>query len=179
MACHELEITADVSDALTWVLGDAPTGAEPVVVVAASLDKLAKGYGLSESGQFDEDPLERADLPAAAMALLHHLFDGRASELTADALRDRLGGLLVELAGDRDARRRLNSNATPTEIDLLKAGQIYWNLEARGARSGLPLRGGTITTKVGSGSKLVKADIKVPDADRDFATMMWTARVNQ
>src|SRR6478735_1126807 len=50
MAWPELQITADLSAALSWVLGDAPSTPAPVVVVAACLDLLAKGYGLSESG---------------------------------------------------------------------------------------------------------------------------------
>lgn len=60
MAWPELQITADLSAALSWVLGDAPSTPAPVVVVAACLDLLAKGYGLSESGHIDWDPLVHA-----------------------------------------------------------------------------------------------------------------------
>ena len=95
MAHPELEITGDLSDALAWVLGAVPSTVDAVVVAAACLDRLAKGYGLSESGRMDWDPLEKADLPAPAAALIHQLFAADAPELTADHLRDGLRILAV------------------------------------------------------------------------------------
>lgn len=179
MAGPELEITVDLSDALSWVLGDAPTAPEPVVVVSAYLDSLAKGYGLSESGQIDDDPLGRADPPAPAVALIHHFLAEDEPEIKADALRDRLYEVFVGLAQDPGARRTLNKNQPLTEVGLLTLGQIYWNLEARGLRAKLPIRPGRITTMSKTGSQQIEADIKVPNANKDFATMTWTARVNE
>lgn len=179
MGPAEIEITADLSDALGWVLGAAPTAPEPVVVVAACLDALAKGYGLSESQMIVEDPLERADLPAPALEMLQSLLAAGGSEIDADALRNLLYTVFGQLAQDRDARRHLNSNQPLTEVGLLMVGQVYWNLEGTHDRPGLPIRPGKITKADRSGSRQVAADIPVPGVNMDFATMTWTARVNQ
>lgn len=179
MTCSELGITGDLSDALGRVLGAVPSAVDAVVVVAACLDRLAKGYGLSESGRLDWGPLEKADLPAPAQALIRQLFAGGAGELTADHLRDGLYEALVRLAEDRVARKTLNANSPLTDLELLHLGQIYWNLEARGARARLPLRPRRISSGSKPGAAPMPADIRVPNADRDFATMTWTARVNE
>ena len=140
MACSELEITGDLSDALGWVLGAVPSVVDAVVVVAAGLDRLAKGYGLSESGRLDWDPLEKADLPAPAQALIRQLFAGGAGELTADHLRDGLYEALVRLAEDRAARKKLNANSpldgsgvAPPGPDLLELGSAGRPLPAAAA----------------------------------------------
>ena len=179
MGPSDLEISADLSEALGRVLGEVPTKPEPTVVVAACLEALAKGYGLSESLQIDHDPLERADLPAPAKAVLEHFFASGGSGTDAGAVRDRLYDLLAELAEDRDARKQLNSNRPFTEIELLTVGQVYWNLEGTPGRDRLPIRPGPITVVDATGSRQAKADIPVPGANKDFATMKWTARVNQ
>lgn len=179
MGSSELAITADLYEALRRVLGEDPTAREPIVVVAACLDALAKGYGLSESLQIDQDPLERADLPAPAKAVLSLYCAAGGSDIGAAALRDRLYHLFAELAEDRDARRQLNSNRPLSEVELLTVGQVYWNLEATRGREKLPIRPGPITTVAPTGGRQAKADIPVPGANKDFAVMTWTARVNQ
>lgn len=180
MGPSELAITADLSEALSQVLGADPKEPDPTVVVAACLEALAKGYGLSESLQIDHDPLERADLPAPAKAVLEHFFAAGASGVDSGALRDQIYDLLVQLAEDRDARRQVKSNQPFTEVELLTLGQVYWNLEGTPGRGKLPIRPGPINTVDATGSRQrIKADIPVPDANQDFATMTWTARVNE
>ena len=138
MARPELEITGGplTRSAGSWV--PPRPHRRPSWSSAACLDPLAKGYGLSESGRIDWDPLERADLPAPAVALIHHLCADGGAEVSADTLRDRLYKALLGLAQDRDARKTLNRNRPLTDVELLTLGQVYWNLEARGARTRLP-----------------------------------------
>ncbi|NJC81488.1 ATP-binding protein [Planosporangium mesophilum] len=176
---HEpgLQLTKDLSDALSWVLDVAPTTPVPVVVLAAYLDSLAKGYGLSDSLEVDAvGPLERVDLPASAVALInHYLADGGAS-VDADSLRDRLYSVFADLSQDRHARSILDKTQPLTDIELLYLGQIYWNLEGTPTRPKLPIRAGQVVIVAG---KQVSADVKAPNANKDFATMKWTARVNE
>ena len=140
MAGEELKITVDVSDALSWVLGAAPTSPEPVVLLATYLDALAKSYGLSESPRVVEDPLERAAPPAGALPVLRHYLADEGADLDADCLRDRLYTVLVDLAESRDARKTLNRNQPLNQVGLLTAGQVYWNLEGTEDRFRLPIR---------------------------------------
>ena len=179
MTGDELEITADVSDALCWVLGAAPTAPEPVVLLATYLDALAKGYGLSESQRIVEDPLERAAPPAQALPLLKHYLADEGDDLDADCLRDRLYTVLVGLAERRDARKTLNRNRPLTDVELLTAAQVYWNLEGTKDRPRLPIRPGPITKAGRTGRQHVDADVPTPGKTRDFATMTWTTRVNE
>ena len=163
-----LGITADLSHAFDWVLGAAPTAAEPAVVVAACLDALAKGHGLSESLKIYDDPLQRADLPAPARALLQHLLADGGSEIDADTLRNRLYDIFSQLAQDLDARRQVNRRWPLTDRGLLTVGQVYWNLEANSDRPELPIR------------RNGDADIPVPGiVNKDFATMEWAPRCDQ
>ncbi|SCL25874.1 AAA ATPase domain-containing protein [Micromonospora rhizosphaerae] len=175
---HEpgLELTKDLSDALSSVLGAAPTTPAPVVVLAAYLDSLAKGYGLSESLELDVGLLERVDLPASAVALINHYLASGGASLDEDSLRDRLYSVFADLSQDRRARSILNKSQPLSELGLLHLGQIYWNLEATQARPKLPIRPGQVVTVAG---KQVRADIKAPNANKDFATMKWAARVNE
>ena len=175
----ELKITADVSGALCWVLGAAPTSAEPVVLLGTYLDTLAKGHGMSESSGIDWDPLERAAPPAGALPLLRHYLANEGADLDADCLRDRLYMVLVDLAESRDARRTLNRNLPLTDVELLTAGQVYWNLEGTKDRPRLPIRPGPISQVGTTGLQQIDADIPTPRRTRDFATMKWIDRVNE
>ena len=179
MAGDGLEITADVWDALGWVLGDSPTSPEPVVLLATYLDALAKGYGLSESQMIAEDPLERAAPPAPALPLLRHYLAEGGADLDADRLRDRLHAVFAVLADRPVARKTLNKNRPLTEVELLTAGQVYWNLERTDGRPRLPIRPGPITKAGRTGRQQDDADIPTASRTRDFATMTWTARVNE
>ena len=166
---HELPftLTQDLVTALTEVTGVEPTTAEPVVVLAAYIDALAKDYGLSESLQLDVDPVERTQLIAPAMELVDHFFAPGSRDLDADALRKHLYEIFVILAGDQQARKVLNKNRPLTERGLLHVAQIYWNVEATPERPKLPIRSSD------------GRDIPVPGMSKDFATMTWTARVNE
>ena len=170
----ELEITQDLVEALDKHFVSMLTTPEPVAILAAYLDSLAKSYGLSESGKNDEDPLQRVDLPPRAGALVNHYLADGAALIEVDALRDRLYDVFVELSRNPSARKELNKNTPLTDQGLLQLAQIYWNLEGNDHRRLLPIRPGTITTL----DKPMHADIPAPQANKDFATMPWTARVN-
>lgn len=168
------EVTRDLSDALGLVLGRTPETPEPIVVLAWYLDSLAKEYGLSESLDLDISPLDRVAIPAAGAAVIDHYLGGAEGRLDIDALRDRLYSVFVELSDDRDARGLINKNQPLSDIGLLHLAQIYWNLEGISSRAKLPIRPGQ---QIATPSGRVAADIKVPGAQKDFATMKWAARV--
>jgi len=173
----ELRITTDIVDALDMHRGSKPTTPAPVVILAAFLDSLAKSYGLSESGRIDEDPLGRISLPPAAGALISHYLADGAAQMEADAVRSRLYHVFVELSGNVDVQRALNKSKPLTELAVLHLAQVYWNLEGNYERPKLPIRPRAITVQ-GGGSVL--ADIPVTSvANKDFAIMNWTARVNE
>lgn len=168
------EVTRDLSDALSLVLGRTPETPEPVVVLAWYLDSLAKEYGLSESLDLDISPLDRVAIPAAGAAVIDHYLGGAEGHLDLDALRNRLYAVFVEISGDREARGLLNKNQPLSDIGLLHLAQIYWNLEGTSSRAKLPIRPGQ---QIAAPAGTVAADIKVPGAQKDFATMKWAARV--
>lgn len=173
---RELEIKVELFGALVNVLGHRPTTPEPVVVVSVYLSELARSYGLSES--VDEDPLERAAavLGRPAMAFVAQYLP-QASASNADSLRERLHAVLVQISRDTAALRALNKSGRLSPVEMLTAAQIYWNLEGDERRPLLPIRSGQpITTANG---ETVPAALKVPEANRDFAEMTWTARINQ
>lgn len=167
----ELRVRKELSDALTTVLGETPTAASPVVILAACLDELARGYGLSENSGLDEDPHEP---PEPALSFVSHFLADGAETISWDRVRDRLGLVFEELSDDPQARRVLNKSRPLSAVGLLHSAQIYWNLEARGTRSGFPIRSGQAMRGADH-----KADIKVPRKDLDFATMTWSDRVNE
>jgi tetratricopeptide (TPR) repeat protein len=160
-------LTKDLVAALVEVTGAEPTRAEPVVVLAAYIDALAKEYGLSESLHLDVDPVERTQQVAPVMAIVNHYFAAEERGLDADAVRARLYDVFASLAADADARRVLNRSQPLTESRLWHLAQIYWNLEATSARPKLPIQPG--------GGR----DIPVPGVNLDFALMTWTTRVNR
>ncbi|QCC77387.1 NB-ARC domain-containing protein [Nocardioides daphniae] len=172
MSTFELEITADLDHGLREVLGEAPATADAVVVLAAFLDSMAKGHGLSENGTVDDDPVVRLGLPGGLDDLLTCLM-GYTTRITADLLREGLYLALTQVAADQSARKMLNKSRPLSEEAVLLLGQIYWNIEASEARSLLPIR-----PHVGGG-RLVARDIPVPGSTADFATMRWTARANR
>lgn len=169
----ELEIDGDLFRALEDVLGAMPATPEPVVVVSVYVHLLAKGYGLSE--RVDEDPLVRAAVAEPAVALVAHYLP-ESDSTNADSLRDRLYSVFVEISRDTCALKILNKSGQLGDVELLKAAQIYWNLEADERTPLLPIRSGQRITAKGT---TVLAGIKVPNANEDFATMKWTARINQ
>lgn len=160
-------LTKDLVAALVEITGVEPTRPEPVVVLAAYIDALAKEYGLSESLDLDVDPVERTQQVAPVMAIVNHYFAAEEHGPDADAVRARLYDVLASLAADADARRVLNRSQPLTEAKFWHLAQVYWNLEAMSARPKLPIQPG--------GGR----DIPVPGFNADFALMRWTARVNQ
>lgn len=172
----DAEINADLFEALTEVLGYQPMVAEPVVILTWYLHSLSGGYGLSEHQSLTESQFDRVEIPESAAALINHCLSIEGAPIDVDSLRDRLYEVFVELSNDSNARKTLNKNSPLSETGLLTAAQIFWNLEATRSRKKLPLRSGAISTKP---DKWEPADIKVPDANLDFASMLWTARVNQ
>lgn len=148
-----LEINVDLFGALAEILGAEPRTPDPIVVLSEYLYRLAQGYGLSESLHLTESQLERADLPAPAVALVNHYLADGAASIDGDSLRDRLYATFIDLSRDRSARKALNKNEPLSEVGLLTVAQIYWNLEATNKRPSLP------------------------KFEEDFATMTWTKRV--
>lgn len=172
-----LEIVGELSDALVAILGAAPTDPEPVVLLSAYLHGLAKGYGLSESQHLLESQLERTDPPDPAVSVINHFLSDEPGPIDGYSLRDRLYSVFVDLSRDPQARKALNRNEPLSEVGLLKVAQVFWNLEASATRRLLPISSGqTVTTRSGT---TLRADIKVPDANVDFATMKWGDRTKQ
>lgn len=172
-----LEIAGELSDALVAILGAAPTDPEPVVLLSAYLHGLAKGYGLSESQHLLESQLERTDPPDSAVSVINHFLSDEPGPIDGDSLRDRLYSVFVDLSRDPHARKALNRNEPLSEVGLLKVAQVFWNLEASATRRLLPIPSGqTVTTRSGT---TLRADIKVPDANDDFATMKWGDRTKR
>ena len=169
----ELEIDGDLFRALVDVLGAMPAAPEPVVVVSVYVHSLAKGYGLSE--RVDEDPLVRAAVAEPAVAQVAYYLPESGST-NADALRDRLYSVFVEISRDTRALKTLNKSGRLGDVEMLKAAQIYWNLEADERTPLLPIRPGH---KITANGTTVPAGIRVPNGNKDFATMKWTARINQ
>ena len=171
----ELELNADLFDAVHKITGITPTIAEPVVVLSAYVYALSQGYGLSDSMQLTENQFDRVELPASAAELINHVFaDNAATDLRIDgtSIGDHLYDVFVDLAEDPSVRKAINRSEPLSEIGMLKVVQVFWNLEATSARPRLPLTAGPLRSGKG-------ADIKVPGADRDFAVMTWAARVKE
>ena len=160
-------LTKDLAAALAEITEDESVEAEPVVVLAAYVDALAKEYGLSESLNLDVDPMERTQQVGPVMEIVHRYFQADEPELAADSVRSRLYDAVATLAADPRVRKVLNRSQPLTENRVLYLAQIYWNLEATPQRPKLPIK------RTGG------RDIPVPGILADFATMRWTARVNQ
>ena len=169
---RELKITVELVEALDTVLGSKLSTPEPIVLLSRYIDSLAKGFGLSES-QDDEkaarwDPLTHArrGLPKRAVDQIRHFLPESGAK-NPDGVRDRLYTVFVDLARD--------DTIDPGLVDdVLKLGQIYWCLQGSATRPRLPIRKGQSITIDG---KTTSADIKVPRANDDFATMIWAHRI--
>jgi tetratricopeptide (TPR) repeat protein len=166
MAELGIEITGELSAALTWVLGPRHPGPMEVDVLAAYLDLLAKDFGLSSRAP-DVSRAERARPPAAAVAMLNAFVgDGSGSDpIDEQIFGDQLYDVLVDLSQEGHVGKLLNSTKPLTAEEIRQLGQIYWNLEGVGTRPKLPIRS---TKEIG---------IKVPRANADFATMVWATRL--
>lgn len=171
----EWEITADLLRAFEVVLGSEPTKAEPVVILATYVHRLARGYGLSDSQRLEQSPLDFCGPPPPAAPLVTHFLPETVDPIDGDGLRDRLYSVFVDLADDVRARGILNRRTPLSEVGLLKVAQVFWNLEATIARPRLPIRPGRIVERGSS----VAADIPVPGSNKDFARMEATERAKE
>lgn len=164
-----IAIGPDLVRALDEVLGQDPSGAIPVVVVAAFLDQLAKGYGLSESESLEDDRLQDISMPAfAAEALAGLLGDVEDRE----ELADRVYAALVATAPVPATRKALNKSKPLSEVSVRLVGQIYWNLKGTDSRPKLPRR----PREMRVGGKTVSIDLPAGKAGEDFATMLAADR---
>ena len=166
----KLEVNGDLFQALTSVLGAAPTEATTIVVLSAYLHSIAKEYGLSDSQSLNGDHLNRIRPPLEIAPWLADLLGG---ELEPEFLRNRLYGAFVELAQDSEIRRLINRREPLSETGVLKIAQAHWNIERTDARPLLPIRSGQAI--VGKTSRV--ADLKA-NANEDFATRRLTPRSN-
>lgn len=167
---QKLEVNVDLFQALTSVLGAAPTEATPIVVLSAYLHFLAKDYGLSDSQSLSGDHLNRVRPPLDIAPWLTDLLGG---EPEPEFLRDRVYRAFVELAQDSDARRLINRREPLSETGVLKLAQVHWNVERTETRPLLPVR----SAQAIAGKLTQVADIKA-NAHEDFATMRLTPRSN-
>jgi hypothetical protein len=168
----ELKIKAELWKALTARMSREPAiTAEPIVVLAACLDALAKDVGLYEPDHHvvAPSPAERAGLPEAASKVLTHYLGQGKSPLTSDNVRDGLYDVFAALADNSDKLNFIPSKSMSAD-QFLYTAQIYWNLERGGRRDRLPIHSG------GKLSDGTTAKIKVPNANGDFATMVLKDR---
>lgn len=171
----EDEVELSVRDALLDALEVVPAdGAEPalVLVVAASLHRLAVARGLAPREDLSHSAVRSAGLPAPALELLDHYF-GANNVASDDEVRDGLFGALMDLSTTPRALRALNKNRPLSSDELLTFAQIYWNLDAQGARASLPIRAGQ---RLSSG---LMAFIKVDGADEDYAELVLKQRADR
>lgn len=163
-----------INAALRKASGFAPEeGAEPSaeLVLAACLLRLARETGLAEREDPDFGCVEHAGIPQAAMRVLNYYVVGDpATHLTDEMVRDSLYCALLDLARDPSALQAIDKSRSMTGDELLMFGQIYWNLEADGTRTKLPIKS---RQKLSSGQL---ARIKTPREDRDFATLVLKNR---
>ncbi|MBE7326032.1 hypothetical protein IEQ44_15385 [Nocardioides sp. Y6] len=171
MARYEIAITGDLIHGLSHVLGGVPATADPVVVLSGFLDRFAKQYGLSESGDIDADPLDVLGLPDELEVLLAGLL-GLDARVTSDEVRRVIYDALTEVAAQQSSRRVINKTHDLSEEAILVLGQVCWNIETNGSRPRLPLK------RLEIGGRTV-CDIQVPGTRKDFATMMWAERANE
>lgn len=171
MVNAELRVNNTLTQAIKDVLGYSPNTAEPVVVLTAYLHSLVEGHGLTDSQHLDPNEFERPVLPLEAREFVDSFVDSANTE----SLRNSLYEAFVNLADDGIVRSALNKNRSLSPSEVLLLAQVAWNLEHNDQRPMLPLLPGTIPKD----GKKVTADIPVPGANKDFATMQWTDRGNQ
>ena len=166
-----VKITVDIAEAVDTVGISSPAMPEPIALLLLSrhIDSLAKGYGLSEHPDVTADPLVAAlrGLPNPAVDLIGH-FLPEAGAANADDIRRRLYSVFVDLSRETRVLGLVD--------DVLKLGQIYWNLTGTEDRPRLPIRAGQ---QLRIGGTTTQADIKVPGANKDFANMKWVDRCKQ
>ena len=156
----ELKVSAALLKALDLVPEE---GAEPSppLILAACLQQLAVEYGLVEREDAGFSWVAHA-IPGEPLRLLTDIISPD-TELNDDAVRDWFYDALLDVSGDSGARKALNKTSAISREEMLAFSQIYWNLEADGRRTELPIRSGQ---KLANG---LMARIKAPNADVDLA----------
>jgi len=166
----ELRINSALLKALE-VLPDEGAVPPPAVTLAAILHRLALETGLVERDDPDFVWVENAGLPSEAIGfLMHYVGDGRVP-FSDELVRQALYAALVDVSNDGYALRIIDRRRSISSAEMLTFAQIYWNLEADGDRSQLPIRSGQ---RLESG---LLARIKVVGSQRnDYATMDLKSR---
>lgn len=172
---HGLKIDKELEEALKRFACVSAVEVVPVVVVSDYLFSLAKGYGLSDSQHLPESQLGRADPPERMLPWISHYLGEEAVLGDSDYLRNLLYNTVVEMAGDQSVQKALNHNVPLSEVGVLIVAQVAWNLEATPDRNRLPLQPGELS---GPNTPAISASIKVPNQQKDYATMAWTDRTN-
>ena len=159
----ELRINAALLSALDFAPEEG-TEPPPTVVLAVCIHRLALETGLVEREDPEFSWVAQA-IPGEPLKVLQHFVGGPAIKLGDDDVRDGLYDALLALADDAKARKALDKKRSMTRTDILTFSQIYWNLEADGRRTELPIRSGQ---KLSSG---LQARIKAPYTDEDLADL--------
>lgn len=171
----DLQIRSDLARALSGVLGvEAARVVSPVHVLAHFLDSASHGYGLTEHPDIDPADAEVPEPPAPAFALLGPVLGIEDAKFDADLLRKPLYDALLRVASDARSRHLINLRGVTRE-DVLRLGQVYWNLERSDVRRELPLGEGRITT---TGGRTKTAAMKHPRENRDLGLLRRTDRTN-
>lgn len=172
----EDEAELRIRDALLVALGVEPSDGQdpaPVLVVAASLHRLAVGRGLAPRDDPRHSAVRSAGLPAPALALLDQYFGSAGQAVSDDEVRDGLCAALLELSTLPGALRAMNKTRPLTAHELLTFAQIYWNLDAQKPRDRLPIRAGLMRS---SGRM---AYLKVEGSDEDYADLVLKERADR
>ncbi|WP_141013066.1 hypothetical protein [Nocardioides sambongensis] len=159
----ELKVNAALLRALDL---DPDEGGEPslTLILAACIQQLAVECGLVER-EDDRFSWVAHAIPGEPLRVLTDVICDTDSELTDDVVRDWLYDGLLGISEDSVARKSLNKSSAVSRDEVLAFSQVYWNLEADGRRTELPIRSGQ---KLANG---LMARIKDPNADIDLACL--------
>lgn len=163
---HELRIGAALLKAFGFAPKDGMRVGQPFVL-AACLHQLATETGLVERDDKDEtfSWVAQAGLPPGALAVLNAVLGDAQAQINDEIVRDGLFDALVAVASEPGALKRMDRKHSTSKDEFLEFAQVYWNLEATGRRSQLPIRSGQVL------SNGLHARIKVPGADQDFGSL--------
>lgn len=173
----EIVINGEIFDAYTEMTKAIPERVEPALVLSWYLHELAQGFGVFESLDNEDDPVERVHCPEWAYPLLGHCLAADEYPIQADRLRNVLYQACLAVADNRSERQFINRRKAPTETGVLMMAQVYWNLESDETRTRLPIPAGEPFT--GAGGEAQAAGLKVPNDNADYALMPWTKRIGR
>lgn len=171
----EIVINGEIFDAYTEMTKAIPERVEPALLLSWYLHELAQGFGVFESLDNEDDPVERVHCPEWAQPLLEHCLATDGNPIQSDRLRNVLYQAILAVAGNRSLRQFINRRTAPTETGVLMMAQVYWNLEADETRTRLPIPTGE--SFIAGDGQTRAAGLKVPNKDADYALMPWTKRI--